>query len=120
VSDLAWMDQANCADVDPDIMFPGTDPADIAAAKAICRRCHSQAACLDHALAHTEMYGIWGGMTNAERLAEARRRAGLQPRTRGKVGRPKLPHGTRACFSRGCRRPECVEAASAYRKARGA
>lgn len=26
------------------------------------------------------------------------------------------PHGTRACWQRGCRRPECIDAARAYRR----
>ena len=36
-------------------------------AKAICQVCPSQAPCLAYALGIREPYGIWGGLTEAER-----------------------------------------------------
>jgi WhiB family redox-sensing transcriptional regulator len=37
------------------------------AAKAICRSCPVRTQCLDHAIEADERYGIWGGLTDAER-----------------------------------------------------
>lgn len=36
-------------------------------AKSICEDCSVRAECLDHAIRHDERYGIWGGLTDAER-----------------------------------------------------
>lgn len=38
-----------------------------ALAKIICRRCPVRGECLDYALRTREPYGIWGGLTEAER-----------------------------------------------------
>ncbi|MCQ9342528.1 WhiB family transcriptional regulator [Corynebacterium kozikiae] len=43
-------------------------------AKAICRDCPVLEACRDHALAVAEPYGIWGGMSETERMQMLRRR----------------------------------------------
>lgn len=45
-------------------------------AKELCGRCPVAQACLDHALAVPETYGIWGGATASERLQMLARRAG--------------------------------------------
>jgi len=47
-----------------------------AAARAVCAACPVRAACLAHALAHDEPWGIWGGLTTRERIAG---RLGLPP-----------------------------------------
>src|SRR4029453_7854147 len=39
-----------------------------AAAKAICARCQVRDACAAYAFAYQERYGIWGGLTERERL----------------------------------------------------
>jgi hypothetical protein len=103
------MDHANCIGVDPDAMFPGTGRGDADEAKAICKRCSVRAECLDHALAHYEVYGVWGGLTEEERRTLRQGRP---------VGRPKMGHGTRACYQSGCRRPECRDANAAYGRRR--
>lgn len=67
---------ALCAQVDPELWFPDKgDPAE--KAKAICRRCPEQAACLAWALEAGEAHGVWGGLAPEERaaLAQARRAA---------------------------------------------
>ena len=81
-----WRLNAACRDTDPDLFFPvgTTGPAldQIEAAKAVCRACDSQAACLEFALATNQESGIWGGTSEEERrkLRKAwmarRRRAG--------------------------------------------
>ena len=49
-----WRDQAACRDTDPDLFFPvgTTGPAieQIESAKAVCRECEAQSACLEFAL----------------------------------------------------------------------
>jgi WhiB family redox-sensing transcriptional regulator len=45
------------------------------AAKAVCASCPVRAECLSHALRHSVIYGIWGGLNKAERSLERRRRA---------------------------------------------
>uniref|UniRef100_UPI002AD3730D WhiB family transcriptional regulator n=1 Tax=Frankia sp. Cr1 TaxID=3073931 RepID=UPI002AD3730D len=37
------------------------------AAKKICAPCGVRQECLDHALATSELYGVWGGLTPRER-----------------------------------------------------
>jgi len=37
------------------------------AAQALCRRCPVRRECADHALEMGEPYGVWGGVTEAER-----------------------------------------------------
>jgi WhiB family redox-sensing transcriptional regulator len=39
-----------------------------AAAKAICARCQVRELCAAYAFAYQERYGIWGGLTERERL----------------------------------------------------
>lgn len=73
-----WQRTGACRDADPDLFFPpdsGRGPrraAREAAAKAVCRRCPVRRRCAAHALATPEPYGIWGGMSEADR--EPRRR----------------------------------------------
>ena len=66
-----WRDQAACRDTDPDLFFPvgTTGPAldQIAAAKAVCRSCDAQAACLEFALATNQESGVWGATSEEER-----------------------------------------------------
>ena len=45
-------------------------------AKSICRVCPVIRECLDYALAINEPYGIWGGLTEAERRQLVAARAG--------------------------------------------
>lgn len=63
---LEWMDQARCAEVDPELFMPdrGGDPR---RAKAVCNSCEVHDICLDYALNRT-VHGIWGGLTERERL----------------------------------------------------
>ena len=71
-----WKVRAACRGLDSDLFFhpeqergEQRDTRD-AAAKAVCRRCPVLAQCRAHALAVEEPYGVWGGMTATERLAE--------------------------------------------------
>ncbi len=44
-------------------------------ARAICRACPVQQACLEYALAVQEPHGIWGGLNELERRRALRKRA---------------------------------------------
>lgn len=68
-------DDAACRGVDPSLFFPD-DEAGSARAKAVCAVCPVSVACLDHAIAHGENHGVWGGMTTRERWVERDRREG--------------------------------------------
>jgi WhiB family transcriptional regulator, redox-sensing transcriptional regulator len=74
----SWQTEAACLSADPDLFFPisATGPAEkqIARAKRICAGCEVRRQCLEFALAHDQMYGIWGGTTPDDRRRDRRRR----------------------------------------------
>ena len=83
---LAWQDSAVCAQVDPTLFDGGEidSPTPYGKARAICRQCPVQGECLAYALEHNEQYGVWGGLSPAQRK-ELRRKS---PRTKP----PKTSH----------------------------
>ena len=68
----AWMDRANCHQVDPDLFFPERG-ASTREAKEVCRGCVVREDCLEYALANGEKFGIWGGLSERERRRLKRR-----------------------------------------------
>lgn len=64
--DEKWRRDALCAETDPDAFFPekGGNTTD---AKKVCAQCGVRAQCLDYALSADERFGIWGGLSTAER-----------------------------------------------------
>lgn len=66
-----WMDQAACKDSDPDLFFTEGNTArhyrDQRHARLICAVCPVSAECLAAALEHDERFGIWGGLSAADR-----------------------------------------------------
>ncbi|MDF3312615.1 WhiB family transcriptional regulator [Rhodococcus sp. T2V] len=77
--DQDWQRRASCRGTDTDIFFsPDGERGSVRArreraAKQICHHCPVLADCRDHAFATTETYGIWGGMSEAERARHTRR-----------------------------------------------
>ncbi len=67
-----WRAAAACQSCDPDLFFPvsvaGPAASQAATAKAVCARCPVRSQCLDFALSSRQSYGIWGGLTELERL----------------------------------------------------
>lgn len=61
-----WMHDAACTDHDLTLWF-SPDPIDMLEAKAVCAGCPVRTDCRQHALAHGERYGIWGGLTEQDR-----------------------------------------------------
>lgn len=75
-----WRARAACRGLDPELFFSPDifetkqDKDDREErAKAVCAGCPVRAQCLDYAIRAGERYGIWGGMTELERRAYARR-----------------------------------------------
>jgi WhiB family redox-sensing transcriptional regulator len=64
-----WRDGALCHQVDPELFFPQIDRRTTTAAKQVCRGCPVRVECLAEALRRRERYGVWGGLTAAERRA---------------------------------------------------
>jgi WhiB family transcriptional regulator, redox-sensing transcriptional regulator len=64
-----WVEDAACAQTDPEAFFPYADQNDgtVRLAKAVCNACPVRAKCLEHALEVGETHGIWGGLTPRER-----------------------------------------------------
>lgn len=71
--DLAWQEEALCAQTGGDFFFPEPGSS-VREAKRICGLCPIRATCLEYALSHDMRFGVWGGMSEKERLAL--RRAG--------------------------------------------
>lgn len=69
----SWWLEASCRDEPPAIFFP-TSSDDTAAAKAICAVCPVKDDCLDYALRHAYLLGIWAGTAEKERRSLRRRR----------------------------------------------
>ena len=68
----SWMEQALCAQTDPEAFFPEKGGS-TREAKKICAQCPVRAQCLEYALANDERFGIWGGLSERERRRLRRR-----------------------------------------------
>lgn len=64
---LAWQESALCAQTGPDFFFPAPGSS-TREAKKLCGACTERAACLAYALEHDERFGVWGGLSERERL----------------------------------------------------
>lgn len=67
-AELAWQDQALCAETDPEAFFPEKGQSG-RAAKRVCMACEVRVACLDWALATGQTFGVFGGKSEKERQA---------------------------------------------------
>ncbi|MDG4859500.1 WhiB family transcriptional regulator [Streptomyces sp. T-3] len=81
--DVPWHTDAVCRRDEAGLFFaPSKEPTAARlsreeAAKRVCARCPVMVECREHALLQPEPYGVWGGLTAAERrvvLARRRRR----------------------------------------------
>ncbi|GGN41641.1 MULTISPECIES: WhiB family transcriptional regulator [Streptomyces] len=84
-----WHAEAVCRRDEAGLFFaPSKEPtaarlAREEAAKRVCARCPVMVECREHALLQPEPYGVWGGLTAAERrvvLTRRRRREAELPR----------------------------------------
>lgn len=71
--DLSWMEEALCAQTDPDIFYPEKGGS-TAPATSVCASCSVRAECLEYAVSHDIRHGIWGGTSDNDRKRMARER----------------------------------------------
>lgn len=70
-----WQHRGSCRSLSPEIFFHPEGERGSArrvrdrAAKEVCAECPVLARCREHALRAREPYGVWGGMSEDERLA---------------------------------------------------
>lgn len=70
-----WAAEAACGGMDSDEWMDDGPGLPTGAARATCAGCPVRAACLAHALAYDEPWGMWGGLTTRERVAHRLRHA---------------------------------------------
>jgi len=87
-----WWFAALCAQTDPELFFPEKGGS-TRAAKRVCTGCPVRAQCLEHALAHDERYGVWGGTSERERrrLTDAGTATGGSPVSELAAQQPDVP-----------------------------
>ncbi|MEV7154858.1 WhiB family transcriptional regulator [Streptomyces misionensis] len=102
---MNWRLQGACSThPEPDIWHATGSTAqsrsDLDEALALCNGCPVREACLDWALTNREAYGLWGGLTEAERrrILRIRIAGGESERRRG--GRPLAACGTPSAYDR--------------------
>lgn len=67
-----WQEDSACRGIEPEIFFPISED-DSWRAKEICLVCEVRPHCLVFALENRERYGVWGGVTEKERIEMNRR-----------------------------------------------
>ncbi len=70
---LGWMEDALCAQTDPDIFYPEKGGS-TAPATSICENCGVRSECLEYAVTNDIRHGIWGGTSDNDRKRMARER----------------------------------------------
>jgi WhiB family transcriptional regulator, redox-sensing transcriptional regulator len=73
-AELSWMDQARCAETDPEAFFPEKSE-NSRDAKRVCAECPVRAECAGYAIENFIQWGVWGGLTPRERADVRRARA---------------------------------------------
>lgn len=82
----SWQDKALCKSDGVDVelffnheMLRGLEKqARESSAKKICSACPIKTACLEHALAVPEDFGVWGGLTEVERMSIVKFRRSIE------------------------------------------
>lgn len=69
------MADAACRGEDPSFFFP-SDGLGVDEARRVCATCPVARECLEYALEHRIVHGVWGGCSERERKRILRRRAG--------------------------------------------
>lgn len=71
-----FFENGACKGIAPHVFFPttGQSPAE---AQRVCARCEVREECLEYALTESEIYGVWGGLSERQRrkLTKDRRNA---------------------------------------------
>lgn len=71
--DLSWMEEALCAQTDPDIFYPEKGGS-TAPATSVCANCQVRSECLEYAVTNDIRHGIWGGTSDNDRKRLSRER----------------------------------------------
>jgi len=78
-----WRDKAACLDNDPENWFPEPTWKPAANAKKVCAGCPVRLACGQYAIENGIREGVWGGMTEDERLKLTRKKRVFRDRDPG-------------------------------------
>ena len=82
---MDWRHHAICREADPELFFPigssGPGLTQVEAAKVVCRRCPVVQDCLSWAIETGQDSGVWGGTSEDERRALARRATRVRAQT---------------------------------------
>ena len=81
LTSVDWLYRATCRGADPEVFFPGRGES-AEPARRICARCPVREPCLDYAIGHGIVHGIWGGLAERDRRALRSRYAGASRRER--------------------------------------
>lgn len=69
----SWHRHALCGEVDTEVFFPADEERPPQrrlrerVAKAVCAACPVRQPCALHAMAHRELHGVWGGLSETDR-----------------------------------------------------
>lgn len=76
VASEPWMAAGECRSLNPDLFF-GERGENAVLAKQVCAGCPVRVECLEYAIARSERFGVWGGLSPRERrvLVRSRRSA---------------------------------------------
>ena len=93
-----WRAAGACVSADPDLFFPvsaaGPGVAQAERACQVCSSCTVRQSCLEFAMQHAEVDGIWGGTTADERVRA--RRVHPVPRQASRPARSRSRSSSRA------------------------
>jgi WhiB family redox-sensing transcriptional regulator len=78
---VGWRYRAACRGTDLKVFFPGRGQS-AEHARQICASCPVRELCLDYALRHGIVHGIWGGLTERDRRALRSRHVSTSRRKR--------------------------------------
>ena len=67
-----WTARAACRGLDVELFY-STEETDVRAAVKVCRSCPVRGQCLATAVSAGEMFGVWGGVAEAQRRRIVRR-----------------------------------------------
>jgi len=78
--DQTWKKRGACVDFPSVWWFPekghGHNQQPARQAKEICRGCDVRVECLEYAITHNEVYGLWGGLGYKDRVKIKKLKAG--------------------------------------------
>lgn len=72
VASVAWMARSACGPEHAELFYPSSDAPNIVRraqkkARVVCEGCPVRSECLDYAIVHGMIGGVWGGLSERER-----------------------------------------------------